>query len=86
MRDQSRRSESSKDSRLASTVAEPGQAPSGLQRGAQLSQGSPDGHLAVDTGQGSMVLGTWQGIYVVEHRDRPHRRNVAMHFIGTLRK
>ena len=30
-----------------------------------------------------MVLGTWQGIYVVEHRDRPHRREVALHYLGT---
>ncbi len=26
---------------------------------------------------GRMVLGKWQGIYLVEHRDRPHRREVA---------
>jgi thiamine phosphate synthase YjbQ (UPF0047 family) len=26
-----------------------------------------------------MLLGTWQGIYVVEHRDRPHRREVVLH-------
>ena len=31
-----------------------------------------------------MLLGTWQGIYVVEHRDRPHRREVVLHFIGTF--
>jgi thiamine phosphate synthase YjbQ (UPF0047 family) len=31
-----------------------------------------------------MVLGTWQGIYVVEHRDRPHRREVVLRFIGML--
>jgi secondary thiamine-phosphate synthase enzyme len=30
-----------------------------------------------------MVLGTWQGIYVVEHRDRPHRREVVLHYMGT---
>lgn len=29
---------------------------------------------------GRMRLGTWQGIYLVEHRARPHRRRVAAHF------
>jgi len=40
--------------------------------------------LSIPVKAGRMVLGTWQGIYIVEHRDRPHRREVAMHFIGTL--
>ena len=34
--------------------------------------------------EGDLVLGTWQGIYVVEHRDRPHRREVVLHFLGTF--
>ena len=29
-----------------------------------------------------MALGTWQGIYLFEHRRRPHRREVALHLIG----
>ena len=37
-------------------------------------------HLAIPVTGGKMQLGTWQGIYVVEHRDRPHRRTVAAHF------
>lgn len=28
------------------------------------------------------ALGTWQGIYLYEHRDRPHRRRVAAHLLG----
>ena len=28
------------------------------------------------------VLGTWQGIYLFEHRRRPHRREIAVHLIG----
>lgn len=28
------------------------------------------------------VLGTWQGIYLVEHRTRPHRRKIVLHIIG----
>ena len=31
---------------------------------------------------GRMALGTWQGIYMFEHRRRPHEREVALHFIG----
>ena len=29
-----------------------------------------------------LALGTWQGIYVFEHRDAPHRREVMLHVIG----
>lgn len=31
---------------------------------------------------GQPVLGTWQGIYLFEHRRRPHRRQVVLHLIG----
>ena len=31
---------------------------------------------------GDLVLGTWQGLYVWEHRSRPHRREVVVHVIG----
>jgi len=30
-------------------------------------------------------LGTWQGIYLFEHRRRPHRREIALHVIGASR-
>lgn len=40
--------------------------------------------LSIPVQAGRMLLGTWQGIYVVEHRDRPHRREVVLHFLGTL--
>jgi secondary thiamine-phosphate synthase enzyme len=32
---------------------------------------------------GKMALGTWQGIYVAEHRARPHRREVVLQFLGS---
>jgi thiamine phosphate synthase YjbQ (UPF0047 family) len=32
--------------------------------------------------KGRLALGTWQGIYVFEHRDAPHRREVMLHVIG----
>ncbi len=31
---------------------------------------------------GRLALGTWQGIYLFEHRRRPHRRTVALHLLG----
>ena len=39
--------------------------------------------LSIPLKDGRMVLGTWQGIYLVEHRDRPHRREIALHYLGT---
>jgi thiamine phosphate synthase YjbQ (UPF0047 family) len=29
-----------------------------------------------------MVLGTWQGIYLFEHRRAPHRREIVLHLLG----
>ncbi len=31
---------------------------------------------------GRLALGAWQGIYLFEHRRRPHRRTIALHLIG----
>jgi thiamine phosphate synthase YjbQ (UPF0047 family) len=31
---------------------------------------------------GAPALGTWQGIYLVEHRARPHRREIVLQFVG----
>jgi len=31
---------------------------------------------------GRLVLGTWQGLFLWEHRDRPYRREVVLHLIG----
>jgi secondary thiamine-phosphate synthase enzyme len=33
---------------------------------------------------GELALGTWQAIYLVEHRRRPHRREVVLQFIGQV--
>jgi secondary thiamine-phosphate synthase enzyme len=38
--------------------------------------------LAVPVVAGKIGLGTWQGIYVAEHRARPHRREVTLQFLG----
>jgi secondary thiamine-phosphate synthase enzyme len=34
---------------------------------------------------GRLALGTWQGVYLVEHRARPHRREVLLQFVGSKR-
>lgn len=38
--------------------------------------------LSIPVMEGQMVLGTWQGLYLVEHRDGPHRRDLIFHLIG----
>jgi secondary thiamine-phosphate synthase enzyme len=38
--------------------------------------------LAVPILRGELALGTWQGIYLFEHRRTPHRREIALHLIG----
>src|SRR4051812_34648745 len=41
--------------------------------------------LQVPVTDGRLALGTWQGIYLAEHRTRPHRREVVLQFIGSRR-
>ncbi len=38
--------------------------------------------LGIPVTGGKPVLGTWQGIYLFEHRARPHRRSMVLHIIG----
>ena len=38
--------------------------------------------LSIPLTGGALALGTWQGIYLFEHRRRPHRRTIALHLIG----
>lgn len=40
-------------------------------------------HLTIPVRSGSLQLGTWQGIFLVEHRCRPHRRQLALHLLGS---
>lgn len=40
--------------------------------------------LSIPVVAGRMALGVWQGIYVIEHRARGHRRKVELHFIGSF--
>ncbi len=39
-------------------------------------------HLAIPVTNGRPALGTWQGLYVYEHRRRAHRREVVLHLLG----
>ena len=41
--------------------------------------------LHVPVVDGALALGTWQGIYVIEHRIRPHRREIVLQFVGSRR-
>jgi len=38
--------------------------------------------LSIPIAAGRMLLGTWQGLYLFEHRDAPHEREIALHLIG----
>ncbi len=38
--------------------------------------------LSIPVDEGRPVLGTWQGIYLFEHRRAPHRREIVLHVIG----
>jgi secondary thiamine-phosphate synthase enzyme len=35
--------------------------------------------------KGRLALGTWQAIYLIEHRSQPHRREIVLQFVGSIR-
>ena len=39
--------------------------------------------LSIPVIEGRLTLGTWQGIYLFEHRSRPHERQIALHLLGS---
>lgn len=39
-------------------------------------------HLGIPVTDRRLMLGTWQGIFLFEHRDRPHRREIILHIAG----
>jgi secondary thiamine-phosphate synthase enzyme len=39
-------------------------------------------NLSIPIAHGRLTLGTWQGIYLWEHRQAPHRRRIAVHLLG----
>ncbi|SER50315.1 secondary thiamine-phosphate synthase enzyme [Faunimonas pinastri] len=42
-----------------------------------------DASLVLPVAEGRLQLGTWQGIYLIEHRDRPHRRTIVLTYSGS---
>lgn len=42
-----------------------------------------DTSLSIPVSRGRLMLGTWQGVYLFEHRACPHRREVVLHFLGS---
>lgn len=64
------------DTRFLHTAEGPDDMPSHVR--AALTQSS----LSIPVDGGAMQLGTWQGIYVWEHRHAAHQRRIAVHFVG----
>ena len=58
------------------TVEGPDDMPAHIRAALTLTQ------LSIPVEDGRMALGTWQGVYLFEHRAAPHRRNVLLHLIG----
>ena len=40
--------------------------------------------ISIPVVNGRAVFGTWQALYLIEHRDAPHRREVVLHFLGEI--
>ncbi len=58
------------------TVEGPDDMPAHIRAALTLTQ------LSIPVEKGRLGLGTWQGVYVFEHRASPHRRTVLLHLIG----
>jgi secondary thiamine-phosphate synthase enzyme len=41
--------------------------------------------LQIPVLNGKLALGTWQAVYLIEHRSRPHRREIVLQFVGSTR-
>jgi secondary thiamine-phosphate synthase enzyme len=65
------------DSRLyRHTMEGPDDMPAHIRAALTLTQ------LSIPVEGGRLTLGTWQGVYVFEHRARPHRRTVVLHLLA----
>jgi secondary thiamine-phosphate synthase enzyme len=42
--------------------------------------------LQIPVSKGKLALGAWQAIYLIEHRTRPHRREIVLQFAGATRR
>jgi secondary thiamine-phosphate synthase enzyme len=66
------------DSRLYRHTCEgPDDMPSHIRAALTLTQ------LSIPVEGGRLALGTWQGVYVFEHRQNAHRRSVVLHLLGS---
>jgi len=63
------------DSLYRHTSEGPDDMPSHIRAALTLTQ------ISIPVAYGRMALGTWQGVYVFEHRASPHRRRVVLHLI-----
>jgi len=67
----------SEDTRLyRHTIEGPDDMPAHIRAALTMTQ------LSIPVLDGAPALGTWQGIYIFEHRSSPHRRNVVLHLAG----
>ena len=64
------------DSLYRHTSEGPDDMPSHIRAALTLTQ------ISIPVEQGRMAMGTWQGVYLFEHRAAPHRRRVLLHLIG----
>ena len=74
------------------TASSPGWCPTGMRCSATRTKGLTTCQptcaaltavqLSIPLQRGRLVLGTWQGIYLWEHRMHAHRREVALHLLG----
>ena len=65
------------DNRLYRHTSEgPDDMPSHIRAALTLTQ------LSIPVERGQLALGTWQGVYLFEHRARPHRRTIVLHLLG----
>jgi len=80
--------------RFFSRLVPDADAPAGEGRYTHLTEGPDDmpahvraaltaSQLSVPIRDGAMGLGTWQAVYVAEHRRGPHRRRLLLHFLGS---
>ena len=65
-----------RDPRYRHTLEGPDDMPAHIRSALTMTQ------LSIPVIGGELALGTWQGIYLFEHRAHPHRRIVALHLIG----
>lgn len=50
---------------------------------AHIKSALTDVSLSIPVTRGRMALGTWQGLYIAEHRHAPHQRTIILHLIGS---